>query len=71
MLAAVNLGGDTDTTAAVTGGLAGLRCGLEGIPPDWIVALPRSPTVISLANDFANACLSYWSKEPDERHHAV
>jgi ADP-ribosyl-[dinitrogen reductase] hydrolase len=33
--AAVALGHDTDTTAAVTGGLAGVRCGINGIPARW------------------------------------
>ncbi len=33
---AVSLGGDTDTTACVAGGLAGLRWGLPSIPPDWL-----------------------------------
>ncbi|MFD7588300.1 ADP-ribosylglycohydrolase family protein [Kitasatospora sp. NPDC059811] len=33
--AAVDLGGDTDTVAAVTGGLAGARYGLDAIPSRW------------------------------------
>ncbi len=33
--AAVALGNDADTTAAVTGGLAGVRCGIHGIPERW------------------------------------
>ncbi|HRQ65647.1 MAG TPA: ADP-ribosylglycohydrolase family protein [Xanthomonadaceae bacterium] len=33
--AAVALGHDTDTTSAVTGGLAGLRSGINGIPARW------------------------------------
>jgi ADP-ribosyl-[dinitrogen reductase] hydrolase len=33
---AVNLGEDTDTTAAVTGGLAGVHYGPDGIPQRWI-----------------------------------
>jgi ADP-ribosylglycohydrolase len=33
--AAIALGDDTDTTAAVAGGLAGLRFGLSGIPAHW------------------------------------
>ncbi len=33
--AAIALGNDTDTTAAVAGGIAGLRYGLAGIPPMW------------------------------------
>ena len=34
-LAAVNLGDDTDTTAAVAGALAGIVYGIEGIPSEW------------------------------------
>jgi ADP-ribosyl-[dinitrogen reductase] hydrolase len=33
--AAVALGNDTDTTAAVAGGIAGIRFGTEGIPARW------------------------------------
>jgi len=33
--AAVALGNDTDTTACVAGGVAGLRDGLEAIPLRW------------------------------------
>jgi len=36
VLKAVNLGGDADTTGAVTGGLAGIRYGLEAMPGEWI-----------------------------------
>ena len=43
--AAVNLGGDTDTIGAVTGGLAGIFYGTEGIPEAWIKAL-RKPEMI-------------------------
>jgi ADP-ribosylglycohydrolase len=35
VLAAVNLGDDADTTAAIYGQLAGARYGVEGIPPRW------------------------------------
>ena len=35
-LAAVNLGDDTDTTAAVAGALAGIVYGVEGIPSEWL-----------------------------------
>lgn len=37
--AAVALGNDTDTTAAVAGGIAGIRFGLRGIPSQWRDAL--------------------------------
>jgi ADP-ribosyl-[dinitrogen reductase] hydrolase len=33
--AAVDVGGDTDTVAAITGGLAGAVYGLDAIPPRW------------------------------------
>lgn len=36
VLKAVNLGDDTDTVAAVAGGLAGILYGMEGIPAEWI-----------------------------------
>lgn len=36
VLAAVNLGGDTDTTAAVAGAVAGVYYGFGAIPPEWI-----------------------------------
>lgn len=44
VLAAVNLGEDTDTVAAVAGGLAGIYygCGGEsGVPDEWIAQIPR------------------------------
>ena len=33
------MGHDTDTTACVTGGLAGIRNGLQGTPKRWLMAL--------------------------------
>ena len=36
VLKAVNLGEDTDTTAAIAGGLAGVYFGMEGIPTEWL-----------------------------------
>lgn len=39
VLEAVNLGDDTDTTAAVAGGLAGIVYGYDGIPREWLAAL--------------------------------
>jgi ADP-ribosyl-[dinitrogen reductase] hydrolase len=54
VLAAVNLGGDTDTTAAVTGGLAGVQYGIEAIPREWRDAIARRDEVMALAEAFAN-----------------
>lgn len=39
VLAAVNLGDDTDTVAAVAGGLAGIVYGMEAIPHAWLDTL--------------------------------
>lgn len=49
VLKAVNLGSDTDTTAAVTGGLAGLLYGWESIPPDWMNVLARKEDIADLS----------------------
>lgn len=58
VLAAVNLGGDTDTSAAVTGALAGLRCGFSGLPTPWVTGLPRTPWLLNLAEEFADAAMA-------------
>lgn len=39
VLHAVRLGGDTDTTAAITGAAAGLAFGIEAIPQAWLQTL--------------------------------
>lgn len=45
VLTAVNLGDDTDTTAAVAGAIAGVYYGFEAIPPKWVGQL-RGKAVI-------------------------
>lgn len=49
VLKAVNLGSDTDTTACVTGGLAGIYYGIENIPAEWINQIARKEDIINLA----------------------
>jgi ADP-ribosylglycohydrolase len=49
VLGAVNLGGDTDTTAAVAGGLAGIRYGFAAIPKPWVEVVARKPEIEDLA----------------------
>ncbi|WP_224994309.1 ADP-ribosylglycohydrolase family protein [Cesiribacter sp. SM1] len=53
VMKAVNLGDDTDTTAAVTGGLAGLVYGESGIPQEWLTLLARKNDIEELCNKFA------------------
>lgn len=48
VLKAVNLGHDTDTTGAVTGGLAALIYGMDNIPKEWINTLARKDDIINL-----------------------
>ena len=45
VLKAVNLGSDTDTTAAIAGGLAGIIYGYDSIPKDWINKLQRKDII--------------------------
>lgn len=55
VLAAVNLGKDTDTTAAITGGLAGLYYGLDLVPEDWINTIARLEDIYQLADRLEKA----------------
>lgn len=48
ILKAVNLGDDTDTIAAITGGLAGLYYGYNNIPDKWISKLQKKDWIDSL-----------------------
>ena len=52
---AVNLGGDADTNAAVTGALAGARFGADAIPQRWVEPLLRKELVSGLANRLTRA----------------
>jgi ADP-ribosyl-[dinitrogen reductase] hydrolase len=49
VLTAVNLGEDSDTTAAVTGGLAGLAYGWQTIPSEWLTVLARREDIEDLS----------------------
>ncbi|OGX84067.1 ADP-ribosylglycohydrolase family protein [Hymenobacter coccineus] len=55
VLAAVNLGRDTDTTGAVAGGLAGLAYGEVGLPAEWLGPLARRADIEELAERLAAA----------------
>lgn len=52
VLKAVNLGEDTDTTACVTGALAGIMYGEDAIPDDWLHKIARLDEIESLIDRF-------------------
>lgn len=49
LVTVVNLGGDTDTNAAVTGALMGAQCGLDSIPERWREKVNVVPQCMELA----------------------
>ncbi|MDJ1495947.1 ADP-ribosylglycohydrolase family protein [Cytophagaceae bacterium DM2B3-1] len=53
VLKAVNLGKDTDTTAAIAGGLAGLVYQFEQIPVKWVSQLARVGDIHALSEKLA------------------
>ena len=50
VLAAVNLGDDADTTAAIFGQLAGAIYGVDGIPARWRERVHRGEEILALAD---------------------
>ena len=55
VLKAVNLGDDTDTVAAIAGGLGGILYGEDGIPVDWLDVLKRKEYLEEIAQSFYEA----------------
>jgi len=52
VLKSINLGGDTDTNGAITGGLAGIHYGFDSIPPIWTRKLARIKDILNLTEKF-------------------
>lgn len=63
VLKAVNLGEDTDTTAAVAGGLAGLYYGYENIPNEWIDTIVKRNVIEGLCNRFCESIATRYDRE--------
>jgi len=55
ILKAVNLGEDTDTVAAIAGGLAGIYYGYENIPNEWLAKIARREYIEDLCSQFNSA----------------
>lgn len=53
VLKAVNLGGDTDTVAAIAGGLAGALYGYDAIPKEWLDTLAKRGYIEDLCDKVA------------------
>lgn len=51
VLKAVNLGEDTDTVAAVAGGLAGVLYGYKAIPQEWLVQIKKLDYIESMCEE--------------------
>ena len=59
VLKAVNLGGDTDTIAAVCGGLSGIYYGFDSIPIDWLNQIPKIEEILSLCESYEGVINEY------------
>ena len=55
VLKAVNLGDDTDTVAAIAGGLAGALYGFDSIPAEWLDTLIKREYIEELCEKFCAA----------------
>jgi ADP-ribosylglycohydrolase len=51
VLLAVNHGGDSDSTGAITGNILGARLGVGAIPDAWLAALELHDVIETVAND--------------------
>lgn len=58
VLKAVNLGEDTDTTGAITGGIAGVYYGFENIPEEWVSELVRRDDIEKLCIKLENKLIN-------------
>ncbi|WP_299524155.1 ADP-ribosylglycohydrolase family protein [uncultured Methanobrevibacter sp.] len=60
VLKAVNLGEDTDTIAAICGGLSGIYYGFDSIPIDWLNQIEKINNVITLCEKYEGVINEYW-----------
>ncbi len=54
----ITLGGDTDTTAAMVGALAGARFGVQGLPQTWLEKAPWVPFIRAKARELERVMTS-------------
>jgi ADP-ribosyl-[dinitrogen reductase] hydrolase len=65
--AAIECGGDADTTAAIVGGIIGARVGKEGIPADLIGGIREWPRSIQWMESLAVELSKAWPNSPASR----
>jgi hypothetical protein len=66
----VHCGGDTDSTAAIAGGIIGARVGKAGVPEDWLRALCEWPRDVAWMERLAARLDEVWaSQRPQEVLH--
>lgn len=59
VLSIINIGHDTDTAAAIAGGLAGLYYGIENIPVLWVEQIARKEDIENLAERLGDKIASF------------
>src|SRR5918997_1855976 len=62
---AIRYGNDTDTTACIAGGLAGIRWGIEGIPEEWLSRMRGREIVEPLVERLLSTAAA--SRTPEDR----
>lgn len=67
VLQAVNLGGDTDTIAAVSGGLAGVLYGNDGLPKEWLDVIIDKDNILLMCCDFERLISTHSRKNQVEQ----
>ncbi len=59
IIAAVNHGGDSDTTGAVTGNIVGALVGYEAIEAKWKKDLELHDVIVEMADDLCHGCIMH------------
>lgn len=71
LTAAISCGGDTDTVAAIAGGIAGAEVGEQGIPVEWVDGLRDWPISITYIRGVAAALTNSRAPLPPRRNWAI
>ena len=71
VVAAIECGGDADTTAAIVGGIVGARVGKEGIPSELVNGLLEWPRSVGWMESLGMALSQTWPTSPLSRAPSV